>query len=189
MVVMLLSQCAPCMCRMLQEHKRAACSAEGMARGFVPCPSDRGGHGFGRFRVLSPRFTCLYRFAVVGFTNAQGSLSDIWESLCRSHLLSKDAFWAVTGSRVSEAPKATVPGRLIQYRDRPEGRTRGAWKRSLARRTALVVSTEIESRAESCSIPFHQVHDIICDTRGIPVSFVSLAVPLRCEQLESRYCE
>ena len=28
----------------------------------------------------------------------------------------------------------------------PESRTRGAWKRSLARRTALVVSTEVESR-------------------------------------------
>lgn len=105
----------------------------GWLGGFVPCPSDRGGHGFGCFRALSPRFTCLYRFAVAGFTNAQGSLSDIWESLCRSHLLSKDAFWAVTGSSgCQKLLKATVPGRLIQYRDRARRQDTGCLEEKLS---------------------------------------------------------
>lgn len=80
----------------------------------------------------TPRFTCLYRFAVAGFTNAQGSFSDIWESLCHSYLLPKDTFWAVTGSNgCQKLLKATVPGQLIQYRDRARGQDTGCLKGKL----------------------------------------------------------
>lgn len=133
MWVTLLSQCVPRMQDAAGTQEGSLlCRGDGSG-GFVPCPSDHSGHGFDRFRVLSPRFTCLYRFAVAGFTNAQGSLSDIWESLCCSHLLPKDAFWAVTGSNwCQKLLKATVPGRLIQYKDHARKQDTGCLEEKLS---------------------------------------------------------
>ena len=112
-------------CRKLQDHKRAAYSAKGRGTGgFVPCPSDHWPEA--ALESYSPRVTCLYRFAVPGFTNAQGSFSDTWESLCHSHLLPKATFWAVTGSNgCQKLLKAMVPGQLIQYRDRARSQDTG----------------------------------------------------------------